>query len=125
LQYLYTGNIPDDTNAMELYALSSKYDISVLRNYWEKIVIKNIDETNSLEIFTLGHLHDSEDMKKLAFKEIKKLFPLKTLPDELIDDPESLKEIVEAGMTRKRKIQEAEDEFNSVYEKNCKKIKKL
>lgn len=125
MRFIYTGIIPDDTNAMELFALSSKYDIQALKSYWEKIIIKNIDETNALEIFTLGHLHDSEEMKKLAFKEIKKLFPSKKLPDDLIDDPERLKEIVEAGVTLKRKIQEAEDEFNAVYERNCKRLKQV
>lgn len=123
LRYLYTGKIPDETNAMELFALSSKYDVPALKSYWEKIVIQNLDESNALEIFSFGHLHDSENMKTLAFKMIKKLIPGVKLPDELIEHPEDLKEIVEAGMTRKRKIQEAEDEFKTIFEERCKKIK--
>lgn len=108
---------------MELFALSSKYNVPALKSYWEKIVIQNLDDSNALEIFTLGHLHDSEEMKRLAFKEIKKLVPRVSLPDDLVHHPERLKEIVDAGMTLKRKIQEAEDEFNLVFEENCKKMK--
>lgn len=87
-------------------------------------MIRNIDETNAFEIFLLGHLHDSEMMKECAFREIKKITPGKILPNDLLKHPENLKEIVEAGLNRKRKIKEADDDFNETYEKCCKHLRK-
>ena len=94
LRYLYTGEIPDETNAMELFALSAKYDVPSLKLITEDMVLYNIDHSNAYEVFSLGHLYSSEEMKILAFKEVKKMYPFREIPLKLMELPEQFKKLV-------------------------------
>lgn len=115
LRYCYTGQVQDKENAMNLFEIASKYDVSQLMSVCEDIVVENIDESNIYKVFCLGKLHPSSIMKYSAFEKIQQMFPEKELKD-LINDPESLEKLLEANRTRKRKIQKAEEEFNLCWE---------
>lgn len=93
LKYVYTGHIPNDTNAMELFALSAKYDVKGLKDACEEMIFENCDCTNALEIFALGHLYCSDDMKALAAYEIERSFPSKISLKDLMAHPEILSKI--------------------------------
>jgi Leucine-rich repeat (LRR) protein len=120
LRYCYTGQVQYEENAMELIAIASKYNVSQLMSIAEEIIVKNIDETNVFEVFCLGKLYSLEEMQELAFDKIKACFPKKELNDDLKNDPGSLNKLLEASRTRKRKIEQAEEEFESSW-KRCKK----
>jgi BTB/POZ domain/Leucine rich repeat len=58
LEFLYTGQSNNESNAMDLFAIAAKYDIATLKTDCEKLIICNIDEFNALEVFALGYLHN-------------------------------------------------------------------
>ena len=95
LHFLYTGEVQAD-NAMDLFAIATKYEVKLLREHSETIVVSSIDHSNAIDVFCLGHLYHSEKMKVSAFNEIKNIFNLKDLDDSLLDDPETLSKLIEA-----------------------------
>lgn len=106
LRFFYTGRIPDDLHAMELFAMAAKYDVPKLKTKCEQLVLRHLDHNNAYEIFSLGHVHSSADMKKKAFNMIKKSLPDQTLDDCLLDDIETLSAIVEAARDKARMDQD-------------------
>jgi BTB/POZ domain/Leucine rich repeat len=123
LCYIYTGEIQDAKDAMDLYAIAIKYDIAGLKEKSHQIILRNLEENNALEVFGLGHLHNSEQMKRVAFNKINETFPNAELDESLMENPEDLREIVEARRDRKRKMEEAEVAYQSKMEKHSKKFK--
>lgn len=110
LGFLYTGCVPDDVNAMELFALATKYDVSNLMTLSEEAILKNVGVENALDIFNLGHLYSSNALKQEAFQ-IQEMFPGKCLSSALINDPEGLKKLIDADRIRKVKTKEVDDEL--------------
>lgn len=106
LDFLYTGEINDETYAMELFAAAAKYDLDELKTICEEIIVENIDESNAIEILVLGNLYNSEDMKWLAFQEIRGIFVEKNISKNFMHKPEFLMKLVEAEKLRKMKIEE-------------------
>jgi BTB/POZ domain len=43
LHYFYTGELPSVTNAMEMFALSSKYDVAGLVEVCKELIMENVD----------------------------------------------------------------------------------
>lgn len=95
LHYLYSEETPDETNAMELFALSAKYDVPSLKLLTEEMILYNVDHSNAYEVFSLGHLYSSDDMKILAYKEVKKMYPFRHIPQQLMERPEYFKRLVD------------------------------
>lgn len=121
LAYFYTGRIQDESCAMELYELAGMYDVPQLRAMMEKIIIKNVNEWNAYEVFTVGHHHSSDAIKDAAFLAVRKMCPGKSLQVALLNEPERLKKLVEAARSRKRKIEEIDEEFDDFYKTFSKK----
>lgn len=96
IRFMYTGELPGELNAIELYALAVKYELPELKSICEQMVIERLDESNALEVFDLGNRHGSQQLKALAFNEIKSMFPEATLNNDLVNHPDKLKELVEA-----------------------------
>jgi hypothetical protein len=65
----------NEGNAIEVFAIASKYDVKLLKERTEKIIVTKLNESNAVEVFCLGHLHNSNVMKRAAFGEIEKMFP--------------------------------------------------
>jgi BTB/POZ domain len=110
LYFMYTGEIVDESNAMDLYAIASKYEVTSLKSTAHKLILRNLGESNAIEIFGLGHQHNSDRIKRAAFEVIKKMFPWKVLEDELMEDPKTLKKLIDAA----RKIQEGQAEIDKL-----------
>lgn len=81
---------------MDLFAIADKYDVPVLKSMCEDLVLQMIDQSNAFDVFNLGHLYSSEKLKVAAFTAIKSMLPDKEVPDELINDREKLKELIDA-----------------------------
>lgn len=92
--YLYTGEIPDETHAMELFSLATIYDVPKLRSLCERIILNNITEANAREIFSLGHLYSSAEIKQKVFETVKKMLSEKMLPENVTDDPEYFEQLL-------------------------------
>lgn len=113
LEFLYTNKAIREEHAMELFALASKYDVSLLRTSTETIILKNIEESNAIEIFSLGHLYNSCKLKTATFNKIKEMFPVFMINDSLMEKPEVLKELVEARRERDLKKGQVEGEYQA------------
>jgi hypothetical protein len=113
LEYLYTNKPIREENAMELYALASKYDVNPLRNSAENIILSNICENNVIEVFSLGHLYNSPKLKQATFDKIKEMFPMFVIVDSMMEKPETLKELVEARRVRDDKKGQVEGEYQA------------
>lgn len=111
LKFLYTGETPEETNAMEIFALASKYDVPALQKLMEEIVLDNLDESNAIEILTMAKQHNCGSLAQAAFDEIQDMFVETELDPRLMDDPERLIGLIDA-----------KDEYED-YLKSCSKIK--
>lgn len=109
LKFLYSGEVENDGIAMDLYAIAAKYEIGILMTRAEKIISPQVDEANAIEIYGLGHHHNSNVLKHAAFKAIKEMFPEAKFKESLINKPEALKKIVDLC----RKMEEVQAEMKS------------
>lgn len=123
--FLYTGHIPNNEHAMELFELAAMYDVSDLKLLTEDIIMESIDKTNALDVYTLGHTHSILNFKTKAFEIIKDIFSGRQLEPTL--SPKDVKELIDARqayLAKKRKIvvesEEAEQEFESLWNKKHK-----
>jgi BTB/POZ domain len=48
LKFMYTGEVEDESIAMDLHAIAAKYDVKNLKIVTEEIILRNIDESNAL-----------------------------------------------------------------------------
>lgn len=140
LCFLYTGRIPDITNVMDLYVMADKYAVENLKAISRENIMNNIIEENANEVFRFGHKHSDVDIKKRSFAVIKKMFPGKSMGDELMDNPEHLRKMIEAKRShestikeagealqaavriRDQKVQGAEDDYQAAVNKHDRKI---
>jgi BTB/POZ domain len=113
LEFLYNGEVPREENAMELFAIAARYKVSQLKEICEMAVLRNINDSNAIEVFVLGHSFSSEELKKASFEAIKKMFPELKLQDSLMDTPEKLNALYEARRIRDSKKQEADAEYQA------------
>lgn len=93
IHYFYTGEVRDDNNAMDLFAIAAKYDVETLKTMCEKFLLQKIDRSNAFDILNLGHLYSSEKLKGASFRVIKKIFP--KLSNLAINDRENLKKLID------------------------------
>ena len=93
LHFLYNGSLNDDLNAMEVFALASKYNVQILRKISEKAVLQNLDGSNSLEIFNLGRLYSSELLQRAALDRVFKYINV-PVDKRFMDHPLRLEAIV-------------------------------
>ena len=77
---------------MKLFGLAVEFDVATLKFECEEIILRELNEFNSLEVLNLGHLHGSEVLKKAAFATIKKSFP--EISDNIDDDPEIIADLI-------------------------------
>lgn len=101
LRYIYTGEYPDSDNALDAFVLAAKLNVLELKVICEEIVTEDIlDNSNAFKIFTLSQIHASEKLKRAAFGQIKLMLPdIADFTERLIDDPESLKKLIEQKLS--------------------------
>jgi BTB/POZ domain len=95
LRFLYTGEISSEVHSFELFALASKLKVHELKSLTEEMILNDLDDTNAYKVFTLGHRYESETIKNAAFEEIRKMFPDKKLADDLVENLDKVKELIE------------------------------
>lgn len=96
LNFIYTGRMKTYNNTTELFALATKFKVCELKSICEEIILDNLDESNAYQVFTLGRLYKSTEMKQKAFDEMNGMFPGSLLDSDLINNPDRLKELIDA-----------------------------
>lgn len=91
IKFFYTGDIGSEDNALELFELAVEFDVPAMKSLCEEAIIRNLNDSNALQAFSLGHLHSAK-LKEAGFEEIKRNFP--EISDRLIDDAELVRNIV-------------------------------
>jgi Leucine-rich repeat (LRR) protein len=112
LRFMYTGTLKK-CNVQEVFAIASKFEVKLLIERTEKIIAENVNESNAMEVFNLGHLHNSDVMKRAAFRQIEKMFPERMLEYELLGKPEDLRQLIEIH----RKAQKVNAELDATLKK--------
>jgi BTB/POZ domain len=103
LRFIY--GVEDQTNnPLELFTIAAEFKVEDLKEKIAEKLEHQVDKSNAMEVFSLGHQYGLEKLKVAAFKIIKKIFPCGNLSDEYMNDPNLVKVMVEAALSRKRKI---------------------
>lgn len=108
IDFMYTGDLEDSENPMELYELAKKYEIKELQSICEEIILEDLPKSNCLEVFRFGLRHDNNKLKKEAFIAIQSLFPDKTLDENLLNDPKKLDALINAKSDYEAALAEVE-----------------
>ena len=121
LSFLYTEAILDDGNAIKLFKLASKYEIPQLEQISKRIILKNLDSSNALNVLFLGNLFSCDEMIQKAFTKIRETNLYVDFPDHLKNSPEILEEIIETKIQHSIKIKQLEEEHKKKIQELYKK----
>jgi hypothetical protein len=102
---------------VDLLAIAEKYDVKNLKSCCKKVILYNLNDSNALETFRLGHLHNVDEIKRATFNKIKKMFLEKKFSYELIKKSKELKKVIGIHCCRKQKIEEAVEEYRVKIQK--------
>lgn len=122
LAFMYTGQLKDESQVMDIFALAALYNVSKLKSMCEIIIESNVDLFNVYEIMTLGDLHSSVILRKAASKAIREMFPGKNLPNEILRNPTSIQKLIAARDVLDGKVRAAnkvQQEAEMEYEDFC------
>ncbi|CRK97257.1 CLUMA_CG010653, isoform A [Clunio marinus] len=109
LKFLYTGEIETgNSNLLQLFTLAAKFKVENLMTIVEEMITDDLNDDNAIDVFEFACRFNCDSMKMSAFKAIQSMFD-EPLKDELMNEPEAVRELVEA----KRK-------FNSILNKHKK-----
>ncbi|CRK99760.1 CLUMA_CG013017, isoform A [Clunio marinus] len=97
LKFLYTDEVEKEgnSNLLELFSLAAKFKVENLMIIVEGMITDDLNDDNAIEIFELACRFDCDGMKTSAFEVIQSMFD-KPLKDELMNQPEVVKDLVEA-----------------------------
>lgn len=96
VDFFYTLKKPSHDNAKEVFALATEFKVSKLRSICEEIIYENLDQTNALEIFSLGQRYNSCLLKQQASSEIDDFINTSSEFKAECFEPEILQEIIES-----------------------------
>lgn len=100
LRFVYTDEPPKDTiNARGIFAAAGKLEIEKLKEISAEILMKEMENENLdvlMENFNLGIKFECQKLKLKAFERIKGKCPGRQLKNELLEQPDKLKKLVEA-----------------------------
>lgn len=116
LYFLYTGEETIDADAIELFKIAAKYNVSTLKSLYKEKILSEANESNAIDVFILGFLYDAEDLKLKALSEIRKVFPTSEFTEKFMTNPKALKDLIDMKSNYIQKVQEAEDEFNAALQ---------
>lgn len=97
LHYVYSGKISADADIAQLLKISTNLQVQALKIICEKLILKNLPSLNAISILQLGNDLKCESIKTAAFAKLRNSFPDIELPDELMNQPEELKELIVMG----------------------------
>lgn len=96
LDYVYDDKFPNDNFILETYAAAALLEIIELKEFTASRLITSLNNENALNIFTLADKYKSDDLKEMAFNQIKSFFPERNLKYEIASNPEAVKKLVAA-----------------------------
>ena len=113
LSFLYTEAILDDGNAIELFKLASKYEIPRLEQISKRIILKNLDSSNALNVLFLGNLFSCHEMIRKAFNKIRNIGPDAKFPDYLERSKKLLEKLNDGNIQHNIKVRQLQQKFDA------------
>lgn len=96
LRCLYTGEYPHHDNVLEVFALASKFGVDYLKGICAHIICNlDLNGSSAYKALILGQVFACNKVEVAAFKDIKNMFPGANLPDSLMQQPESVKKLID------------------------------
>ncbi|CRK99745.1 CLUMA_CG013076, isoform A [Clunio marinus] len=97
LKFFYTDEVEkeENSNLFEFFSLAAKFKVDNLMTIVEEMITDDLNLNNTIEILELACRFNCDGMKTSAFKVIQSIFD-EPLKDELMNQPEVVKELVEA-----------------------------
>jgi BTB/POZ domain len=103
LDFLYKDAVPvGGDNLTEIYAAAGKLNIRELMDVVGQKLVDNLTDQNAFEMLMLGKRFRNEELRRRAFEEIQKMLPDKKLSEDVLEQPEKIKKLMEI----KRKMDE-------------------
>ena len=119
LKYICTSELPEDINFMHLFAAASKLQIVNLEIYAEAHIFNEIDGDNAIEIFSLGHKYESNDLKVKSYEEIKKKYEIFDFKDEWLADSDGLIKILDGFKKQEDELRKFRMKFERMISEDC------
>lgn len=107
---LYTGEIRDEQNALEIFSLACTFKVGDLVEVYEGMVKRYVNEKNALTALKVGNIHASEKLINEAFSHLKKLYPNDIQSETLKHKPFLIEKIVK----KINAIREMKDEIEAM-----------
>jgi len=116
LKFLYTDELPGDKgiNFIHLFAAAGKLKIEKLKNFAATKLMNQIDDDNALDVLKLSNKYDHEELRREAFKGIKKKYPNVELKDIWAADTEKLEKAIEIIKQREEADRKMKEEFKKL-----------
>lgn len=94
LDFFYSDDVGDEINAMEVFELSTVFEVATLKATCTERILATLSKANALEVFNLSHLHNSDQLRREAFKFIQQIIP--EVPGSMIHNPDSVNKLLAA-----------------------------
>ncbi|CRK97105.1 CLUMA_CG010458, isoform A [Clunio marinus] len=121
LHFMYKSKINNLEHAEDLLAIADRYQIDDLKAIIENHLFHKLEDDNAHRFFQLAHRHNCcKEFKKECFKVLKRLFNRLfkdlnfSLTEEFLDQPEKVREIVDAKAHLDNLLKRASTGENSV-----------
>lgn len=97
IDYMYNKKITNlVVNLTELYTACHRLEMNEMVKLVSMKLQNKINKDNAYEYLMLSNKFDDENLRAIAFKEFKKLFPNQKLNDDISKQPDAIKKIMEA-----------------------------
>lgn len=122
LDFIYEDKIPEnfDENSLKIFEAAGKLKLETLKTEVGNLLINSVNPQNSFEILKLASEFDHEELKRKSFNELKKYLHEEELSDEIMDNFELLKKLVETKIEYDDKMMKMKREIEKfiVHEGN-------
>lgn len=123
LKFVYLRKAPENSlNAMDLFTIATKYQVNELLEVSEQLILKGLEVDNAFEVFAMGCRVSNMSLKTKAFDFMStNIFDGDEwpLPPALSEQPDKLKELIDAKHLMEKHKSDAENEFKKVYDDLC------
>ncbi|CAG9807390.1 unnamed protein product [Chironomus riparius] len=116
LKWFYTDELAfeNKSSALPIFAAAGRLKLKKLIDCAAEKLLDQVNPENALEILNLSAKFQKYELKKKAFEEVKKKYPNFKFRDELLENPDKLKFIIDMFKDK--------EEANRKFEENLKKM---
>lgn len=115
LEYIYMAKAPE--SSIEVFKIAEEYKVIELQSFCRQKILKDLNIYNGFEVYLLGKKCDDAEFINNGFEQIQMLFGDQILPDNLKNEPEKLKNLIEAHEEYENNIFDANEKLMKAIQK--------